>query len=69
MIFKIYYQESIFEAPVRERTKTLYVEANSEREVRQVLADRRYNIEFVQPVTGAFLEYEQLAEAYKVETV
>jgi DNA-dependent RNA polymerase auxiliary subunit epsilon len=69
MIFKVYFQESKFEAPVRERTKTVYLEAKTEREVRQKLADRNYNIEFVQKVTGAFLDYEQQSENYKLETV
>lgn len=69
MIFKVYFQESRFEVPVREHTKTIYVEAESEREVRKKLTDRNYNIEFVQKVTGPYLEYEQQSENYKLETV
>jgi DNA-dependent RNA polymerase auxiliary subunit epsilon len=69
MIFKVYFQENKFEAPVRERTKTVYLEAECESEVRKRLADRNYNIEFVQQVTGAFLDYEKQAENYKLETV
>jgi DNA-dependent RNA polymerase auxiliary subunit epsilon len=66
MIYKVYYQESIKQVPVRENTKTLFMEGESERDVRKKLADRGYNIEFVQAVTGAFLEYEQQNEDYKV---
>ncbi|MRX71655.1 DUF1447 family protein [Bacillus lacus] len=66
MIFKVYYQESVLEVPVRERTQTLYVEAEAEKDVRIKLKDKPYNIEFVQPVTGNFLEYEQKSENYKV---
>jgi DNA-dependent RNA polymerase auxiliary subunit epsilon len=66
MIFKVYYQESITEVPVREKTKTLYVEANLEREVRSKLADRGYNIEFVELVREAYLEYERQNEDFKV---
>jgi DNA-dependent RNA polymerase auxiliary subunit epsilon len=66
MIFKVYFQEDKLQVPVREKTKTVYVKADSEREVRTKLADRPYNIEFVTPVTGAFLEYEQLNEDFKV---
>lgn len=66
MVFKVYYQELIKEVPVREKTKTIYVEAGSVREVRTKLADRPYNIEFVTPVEGAFLEYEQKNEDFKV---
>lgn len=66
MIFKVYYQESITQVPVREKTKTLYVEANLEREVRIKLADRGYNIEFIEAVKGAYWEYEKLNEDFKV---
>ncbi|EIJ81669.1 hypothetical protein PB1_01970 [Bacillus methanolicus PB1] len=66
MIFKVFYQESITQVPVREKTKTLYIEAESERDVRSKLADRTINIEFIQPVSGAFLEYEQQNEDFKV---
>ncbi|MEI5905989.1 DNA-directed RNA polymerase subunit epsilon [Bacillus spongiae] len=67
MIYKVYYQESKKEAPVREHTKTTYVEANSEREVRQTLKDRPYNIEFVQAVLENHLEYEKQSPNFKVE--
>lgn len=66
MIFKVYYQEQANEVPVRERTKTLYVNAEAERYVREKLKDRNYNIEFVQRVEGAHLAYEQQNEDYKV---
>lgn len=66
MIFKVYYQQSITEVPVRENTKALYVEGESVRDVRTKIADRGYNVEFVQEVTGAFLEYERQNEDFKV---
>jgi DNA-dependent RNA polymerase auxiliary subunit epsilon len=66
MIYKVYYQESIKEVPVREKTKSLYLNGESERDVRSKLADRGYNIEYVQPVKGAYLQYEQQNEDYKV---
>ena len=66
MIFKVYYQEKTTDVPVRERTMTLYIEAATEREVRSKLKDRPYNIEFVSPVDGAYLEYEKQSENYKV---
>ncbi|WP_100399517.1 DNA-dependent RNA polymerase subunit epsilon [Bacillus sp. FJAT-44742] len=69
MIFKVFYQENIEEAPVRENTHSLFVEAESEREVRQKLADRKYNIELVQEVSGDFLEYEKQREDFKVENI
>ncbi len=69
MIFKVYFQESILEVPVRERTRVVFVEAETEQEVRHKLADRKYNIELVTKVSGAYLDYEKLDENYVLETV
>jgi DNA-dependent RNA polymerase auxiliary subunit epsilon len=66
MIFKVYFQEKLNEVPVRENTKTIYLEGDSERNVRKKLADRGFNIELVQLVTGAHLEYEKQNEDFKV---
>ncbi|GGJ74820.1 DNA-dependent RNA polymerase auxiliary subunit epsilon [Anoxybacillus voinovskiensis] len=59
MIFKVFYQENANEVPVREKTKTLYIEAQSERDVRQKLKERNFNIEYIHPLEGAHLEYEK----------
>ncbi|WP_040286987.1 DNA-dependent RNA polymerase subunit epsilon [Sporosarcina koreensis] len=69
MIFKVYYQDSKTQVPVRENTKTLYVEAETQREVRQKLQDRKYNIEFIQQLEGEHLEYEQASEHFELEQV
>lgn len=69
MIFKVLYQESLDEFPVRERTKSLYIEAESIREVRKKLVDSAYNIEFIQPLHEAHLEYEQKSNEFIVEEV
>jgi DNA-dependent RNA polymerase auxiliary subunit epsilon len=66
MIFKVYYQEKITEVPVRENTQTLYIEANSERDVRKKLSDRPFNIERIQAVEGQYLEYERQKEYFEV---
>ncbi len=66
MIFKVYYQETKTQVPVRENTKTIFVEGESVRDVRKKLADKPYNIEIVIPLEGAALEYEKLNEDYKV---
>ncbi|MGE6631230.1 DNA-dependent RNA polymerase subunit epsilon [Bacillus sp. NPDC077027] len=66
MIYKVYYQASNTEVPIRENTDSLYVEAASEREVRDKLKKHNYNIEFVQPVDSAFLDYERESENFKV---
>lgn len=67
MIFKVFYQDSIMEAPVRERTNSLYIEADSERDVRKKLEERDYNIEFIQALSDEFLEYEKQSEQFEVE--
>lgn len=67
MIYKVYYQENVNEIPVRENTKTLYLEASSEREVRRYLKDRNYNIELVQLLEGNYLEYEQASPNFRLE--
>jgi DNA-dependent RNA polymerase auxiliary subunit epsilon len=66
MLFKVFYQESLHEVPVRENTKTLFINGESERDIRKKLTDRKYNIEYINPVTGAYLEYEKQNEDFKV---
>jgi DNA-dependent RNA polymerase auxiliary subunit epsilon len=66
MIFKVYFQQSISEVPVRENTKTIFIEAETVREVYSKVAERKLNVEYIQPVKGAHLEYEQQNENYKV---
>lgn len=69
MIYKVYYQESMTEIPVRENTKSLYIEASSEREVRNKLKDRNYNIELVQLLEGNYLQYEQASPNFVLENI
>ncbi|MGM9966642.1 MULTISPECIES: DNA-dependent RNA polymerase subunit epsilon [unclassified Rummeliibacillus] len=67
MIYKVYYQENVLEVPVRENTKSLYLEAEDVREAREKLQGRGYNIEYIQLLEGNYLEYEQASENYKLE--
>jgi DNA-dependent RNA polymerase auxiliary subunit epsilon len=69
MIFKVLYQDLQDEVPVRERTKSIYVEADTVREVREKLSDRNYNIEFIQALDPAHLTYEKQSEKFTVENV
>lgn len=66
MVFKVYFQDSKKEVPVREKTQTIFVEGDSERDVRKKLADRSYNIEFITGLDGAYLEFEKQREDFKV---
>lgn len=69
VIYKVLYQELEDEAPVRERTQSLYIEADSVREVREKLKDRKYNVEYIQELDEAHLEYEKQSEDFKVEKI
>ncbi len=69
MIFKVFFQKKFNEVPVREYTESVFVEGESEADVRKKLAPRNYNIEFVTPISGAYLEYEQKSETFKVESI
>ncbi|WP_251548987.1 DNA-dependent RNA polymerase subunit epsilon [Neobacillus muris] len=66
MIFKVFYQENVTEVPVREKTKTLFVNGESVRDVLSKIGKLGVNVEYVQEVKGAHLEYEQQSKDYKV---
>ncbi|GGI41430.1 DNA-dependent RNA polymerase subunit epsilon [Mammaliicoccus stepanovicii] len=68
-IFKVFFQQDKSEVIVRESTQTKYFEGQTEEQVRRFLSDRNYNIEFVQKLEGAHLEYEQQSDHFTVETI
>ncbi|WP_124058051.1 DNA-directed RNA polymerase subunit epsilon [Vaginisenegalia massiliensis] len=60
MIFKITYQESLAQVPLRENTKSMFLEATDKVEARaKFSANTPYNIEFIQEISGAHLQYER----------
>ncbi|SDJ75483.1 DNA-dependent RNA polymerase subunit epsilon [Sediminibacillus albus] len=69
MVYKVLYQELPREVPVRERTKSLYFEADTERDVRRVLANRNINIEFIQQLDEPHLNYEKQSPDFEVESL
>ncbi|GGF12213.1 UPF0356 protein YkzG [Halobacillus andaensis] len=69
MVYKVLYQELSKEVPVRERTQAMYVEANSEREVREKLFEKKLNIEYIQVLNEEHLEYEKQSEDFQLENV
>lgn len=69
MIYKVLYQELPDEVPVRERTQTVYVEADSVREVRKKLSDRNYNIEYIHELDEAQLNYEKETGKLELENI
>ena len=56
-VFKVFYQHNKDEVIVRENTQTIYVEGQTEEQVRRYLKDRNYNIVFI--LKGAHLDYEK----------
>jgi DNA-dependent RNA polymerase auxiliary subunit epsilon len=69
MVFKVLYQELADEVPARERTRSLYIEADSVRDVREKLRGKNYNIEYIQELDEAHLKFEQESEDFKLENV
>lgn len=60
MIFKVMYQESKDQVPQRERTHSLYIEAEDKVDaIERISENTPYNIEFVQELNEAHLTYEK----------
>lgn len=67
MIFKVYYQPTKRISPRRENTECLYLEADSEIEARALVEEQtNHNIEFIEQLDGAALEYEQQSVNYQL---
>ena len=67
-VFKVFYQHNKDEVIVRENTQTIYVEGQTEEQVRRYLKDRNFNIEFITKLEGAHLEYEKnIQHTFNVE--
>ena len=58
-VFKVFFQEDLNTRIIREDTQIRYIEANTEEEVRKSMKDSKRNIEFIQALSPAHLEYEQ----------
>ena len=59
MIYKVYYQEDKARSPQREKTMSLYIEADSPVEARKTIEENTiYNIELIQELEGNHLDYE-----------
>lgn len=69
MIYKVLYQELPNEVPVRERTKSIFIEAESIRDARKKLGVLNINIEFIQKLDEVHLAYEKQSEDFKLENV
>ncbi|MDN5638338.1 MAG: RNA polymerase epsilon subunit [Staphylococcus equorum] len=63
----MFFQKTKEEVIVREHTQTIYVEGQTEEQVRRYLKDRNFNIEFITKLEGAHLEYEKQSDHFNVE--
>lgn len=60
MTFKVYYQPSKNTTPRREKTQSLYLEADSEAAARVLVEENtNYNVEFIELLDEKALAYEQ----------
>ena len=66
-VFKVFFQKTKEEVIVHEHTQTIYVEGQTEEQVRRYLKDRNFNIEFITKLEGAHLEYEKQSDHFNVE--
>lgn len=67
MIYKVYYQETKERNPKREQTQSLYVKADNEEMVHNLLRDNTpYNVEYIQLLEGNHLEYEKENADFKL---
>ncbi|BBM19256.1 MULTISPECIES: DNA-directed RNA polymerase subunit epsilon [Enterococcus] len=67
MIYKVYYQETKERNPKREQTQSLYVEADNEEMVHNLLRENTpYNVEYIQLLEGNHLEYEKENADFKL---
>lgn len=67
MIFKVLYQEDTKANPKREFTKSLYLDCDTEVEARELVDQNTdHNIEFIEPLEGNHLAYEQKSPDFKI---
>lgn len=67
MIYKVLFQPTKEENPVRERTQSIYLEAESSAAARaEVEKKTPYNIELIQELSGDFLEYEKKSDNFHI---
>lgn len=69
-VFKVFFQEDLNTRIIREDTQICYIEANTEEEVRKSMKDSKRNIEFIQALSPAHLEYEQNTnDDFEIESI
>ena len=69
MVFKVLFQTAVEATPKRETTESIYLEVPTKEDAIQLVETHTdYHIEFVEPLEGKSLEYEQQNPDYKLTT-
>lgn len=67
MIFKVYYQPDKKISPRRENTQVFYLEAKDEVSARALVEQKKeYNVELIEALSDAALEYEKQSPNFKL---
>lgn len=67
MIYKVYYQKTKDRNPKREQTLSLYIEADNEERVHDLMRENTpFNVEYIQLLDGNHLAYEQENADFKL---
>ncbi|KXB58540.1 DNA-dependent RNA polymerase subunit epsilon [Gemelliphila asaccharolytica] len=64
--FKVFYQENNKEIPVRENTKSMFIESSDKPSVLRYLESKNYNVEYVQEMTEEYLNFEKKSSDFKM---
>ena len=64
--FKVFYHENNKEIPVRENTKSMFIESSDKPSVLRYLESKNYNVEYVQEMTEEYLNFEKKSSDFKM---
>ncbi len=64
--FKVFYQKNNKEIPVRENTKSMFIESSDKPSVLRYLESKNYNVEYVQEMTEEYLNFEKKSSDFKM---
>ena len=64
--FKVFYQENNKEIPVRENTKSMFIESSDKPSVLRYLESKNYNVEYVQEMTEEYLNFKKKSSDFKM---
>lgn len=69
MIYKVYYQEHAERNPKRETTHSLYLEAESLPQAREIVeTSTKYNVEYIEELTDKGVTYEKADPNFEITT-